>query len=205
MNAHLELVKRFFEELGSVPIPEWIHAGKFLRITSLKKGELFFNAGEPATKVGLVTQGMGAVYYQTDDGKKAIRRFILPGQPCTSYPAVIREEPARDTFEAVADTTVVWLEYKSLEQLMRRHICWERLMRRALEREIEEREHKEYELFVLSATERYQRFRERFPKVIRQVPQHMVASYLGISPVALSRIKSRSLGKKRAGQGVSPT
>jgi CRP-like cAMP-binding protein len=191
MKWHLEQVKRFFETASDVPLLEWAYAATFLRHLKLGKGETFFRSGEPMKRIGLLTQGLGVVYFETIDGKRAIRRFIRPGDPCTSYPAVIRGEAAMDTFEALEDTVIMWMDYKDLVHLMSRNICWERVMRRSLEREIEEREHKEYELFVLSAPERYEKFKKRFPELLGRVPQYMVASHIGITPVALSRIISK--------------
>ena len=71
----------------------------------------------------------------------------------------------------------------------------ERLARKMAEYYFLEKERKELEIVMLNATERYQLFQAEFPKIEQYIPQYHVASYLGITPIQLSRIRHR-LAKK---------
>ena len=53
------------------------------------------------------------------------------------------------------------------------------------------KEQREYEFLQLSAEERYRLVCEQFPSLVQHIPQHQIASYIGITPVALSRIRGR--------------
>ncbi|MBC7457102.1 MAG: Crp/Fnr family transcriptional regulator, partial [Bdellovibrionaceae bacterium] len=154
MENPLEGLKKFFDRLAGVPILEWAYALPQFRITKLKKGEFFFKLGEPATRLGVLMNGLGMTYYTLSDGKKKIRRFLVAQDPCASYPAITEQGLATDTFEALEDCIIAWIEYSAYEKLLERHICWERITRKSLEDEIKKREKKEYELFTLSAAER---------------------------------------------------
>jgi CRP-like cAMP-binding protein len=186
-----EALKAYLAELAPVPVAEWLHLLPFLRVEILPKGGYFFRQGESSDKVGLVVRGLARVYYEDEDGRQATRRFLVPGMPVGSYPAMAMGEPARDTMEALAKTVIVWVPYSRFAKLLDRHWCWDRVLRKMLEREILLREAKEHELFMLTAEQRYQSFQARYPELLDQVPQYLIASYLGITPVALSRIRKR--------------
>ena len=191
-DGHFQLLWNFLKDIASVPITEWLYAIRFFHKLTLQKGEHFFQAGDLALKVGILTTGTAYVFYQMEDGTRAVRRFFQKGDRCGSYPAVLYGSPAPDTFEALENSTIIWIYYKDLKSLFERHICWERLMRKTLENEIEEREVKEVELFTMSLDERYRNFCKRFPNLSKKIPQYLIASYLGVTPVALSRLRGKN-------------
>jgi CRP-like cAMP-binding protein len=191
VEGELRALKEFFESCAVIPPREWLRAVRFVRLSRLKKGDLFFRQGEFCDKIGFVVRGLGYVFFQDEDGRQGTRRFIVAGMPVSPYPAVVTREPANDSLEALEDMVIVWMTYTAFEELMERHPCWDRIMRKSLEREIMEREVKEYELFMLSASERYERFCRHYHGLVSRVPQYLIASYIGVTPVALSRIRNR--------------
>lgn len=191
LSIHLKLLWEFAKEAGDVPVTEWKKAAGLFRLQSLKKGECFFRAGEKASRMGILTKGSAFVYYEMGDGSHLVRRFFEVGDRCGSYPAVVHANPTPDTFEALEDSTILSIDYAELKKLMASHICWERMVRRALEKEVEEREARELELFSMSLEERYNSFRQRRPQIVKKVPKKLLASYLGVTPEAFSRLLSQ--------------
>jgi CRP-like cAMP-binding protein len=83
------------------------------------------------------------------------------------------------------------LSYSAFQKLMKNSADWERVGRVIAERTLVDREKREAQLLTLSGTERYQSFRRDFPGLCDRLPQYLIASYLGLTPVALSRIKRK--------------
>ena len=67
----------------------------------------------------------------------------------------------------------------------------ERILRKGVEEALVAREDREYELFMLNQQERYEKFIRRYPQLMNQLTLYLVASYLGITAVSLSRIRAR--------------
>jgi CRP-like cAMP-binding protein len=100
--------------------------------------------------------------------------------------------PSYFSVQSLADSELITFRYKDFQALYDRHVCWERLGRIIAEQLFINKETRERELLLLSAEARYRMFLERYGHLSGQIPQYHVASYLGITPVALSRIR-RSL------------
>jgi CRP-like cAMP-binding protein len=90
--------------------------------------------------------------------------------------------------EAMEPSVVIRIGWTALQRLMDESHAWERFVRQALERLNIRKEERERELLLLSAAERYERFKKRFPGLPNRIPQYHIASYLGISSVSFSRM-----------------
>jgi CRP-like cAMP-binding protein len=78
-----------------------------------------------------------------------------------------------------------------LNEFYDRHACWERLGRKNAEQLVLIKEAREKELLLDSLEVRYQRFLQEFPGLADRIPQYHIASYLGVTDVALSRIRKK--------------
>jgi len=105
--------------------------------------------------------------------------------------------PCRSHIQAMEDSELLIGDYDRMKKLYARNAGWQELGRRIAENFYVGKERREYELLQLSASERYLMFDQEYPGLARRIPQYYVASYLGITPVALSRIVSRLKTKKR--------
>lgn len=92
--------------------------------------------------------------------------------------------------EALEDSVICEIQYKDWIKLKQEHVCWKELLILFLEKAFVIKEKREREFLLLSATERYTIFKEEFPGLEHRIKQHHIASYLGISPVSLSRLKN---------------
>jgi CRP-like cAMP-binding protein len=89
------------------------------------------------------------------------------------------------------------IEYPALQQLADRHIQWQRAMSNAYKLYGQRKEHREMELLTLSPEERYRNFLRNYPTLATVIRQRDIASYVRVTPVALSRIKSRLNASER--------
>ena len=107
------------------------------------------------------------------------------------------QKPSNLFIEALEDTELLLIDYESKEQLYREIPQLERVFRLMLQRAYAVLENRFYATVAHSAEERYLDFIKRYPTIPQRVPQQQIASYLGITPESLSRIKSNLYKKKQ--------
>ncbi len=127
-------------------------------------------------------------FYLDREGKQATRRFCVAGELSGSLADLLSQTPAAISIETLADCQILEFDWRAADALTHQHPSLMLLMRRFAEGLYRHKMQREFEMLTLSALERYQRFAQSAPELNAQLPRHMVASYLGMTPVHLSRI-----------------
>lgn len=161
-----------------------------LRIKKLKKGEFYYKQGEHFDEVGFVLKGLLYNYYTNQDGEIFVKTFISEGQPVTCYSNLMTATPASFSAQTLEPTVLITLKYMDLQSLYSRHVCWERMGRISAEKLFIEKEKREFEFLSMDAKARYMSFVQRMPNLLNRIPQYLIASYIGVSAVSLSRLRS---------------
>ncbi|MCL6414922.1 Crp/Fnr family transcriptional regulator [Aestuariirhabdus sp. Z084] len=174
-----------------IPADQWIELEQEIGERHLAKGSLLLQPGGQPSMAYLVRDGLCRTYYLSHQGKEFTKHFHGPGDLLAPLAELLKGEPSRGYIHAVTDAQVLTLPYQSLTQRYQQERCWLELGRCLAEHIFLQKEAREFELLQLSADQRYDRYLERFSERIEQPPQYMIASYLGITPVALSRLISR--------------
>lgn len=194
--------RAFLRKLGAerveVPEAEWRAFERLLEPLKLAKGERFVEPGDATGRVGLVRSGLFRFYYVDADGREATKAFRGPGELAAPYAELLMGVPSRTYIEALEDSELLAARYEDLVALYARHRCWLELGRRVAETFYVTKERREFELLQLPARERYRLFSDEYPGLAGRIPQYHVASYLGITPVALSRLISAARPRRRA-------
>ncbi|MEO1255685.1 MAG: Crp/Fnr family transcriptional regulator [Bacteroidota bacterium] len=158
-----------------------------LEISKFKKGEILQYKGELNSKVYIVKKGLLRSYNIDKKGKEHI--FMFAPEGWTMGDACTPESPCELFIDALEDCEIMILKKdidrdskpKSFQALVKRMLV---LQRRVIM------------MMSVSAIERYEHFEQTYPELIQRVPQKMIASYLGITPEALSKIRGERLRKK---------
>lgn len=179
------------EALAGEALPEWERFARDVRTRRLAGGESLFHADQAWPWLAVVTSGVAKLVYPREDGGERIKSFIAEGGFFASLAALTPR--GRTTFSAVAmtDLTVEQIPYVTLREFGDRHIAWQRALRVGIERYGARKEKRERELLTLTPEQRYGRFLVEEPALAARIPQKDLALYLGITPVALSRIRGR--------------
>ncbi|MCB0421645.1 MAG: Crp/Fnr family transcriptional regulator [Bdellovibrionales bacterium] len=183
--------RRLLNRFVVLPKVEWLKIIPYLRLTSIKEGEHVFREQDDCENIYLVLKGIFQIYYSTENGDEKIKRFIGTGESLSPLPSIIRKKPACYSAKALENSVVAYISYTDLETLTQKSHHWERVYRKGIEEALATREDREYELFTFTPQERYEKFRKTYPQLNDRLPQYLIASYLGITPVSLSRIRSR--------------
>jgi len=155
----------------------------------LKKGDYFVREGEYATDIAFLESGIVRAFYVNDQGKEYNKTFFTAPAIIGSYASLISKEKNRLPQQALSDCVIWRLKFDVIERLSENNIELERLRRRIAEQFFVWSENKQLEMALLEAKERYLIFRKEHPTLEGAIPQYHIASYLGVSPTQLSRIR----------------
>lgn len=177
--------------LSPVPQAQWLKAESIAREVSLGKREHFMEPGDPADRFGFVIRGVFRTYRVSASGEESVKAFRAEGELLGAYAELLQRIPSLTFIEALEDSRVLVFRTAGMEALEAGHACWSALARRVAEHQFILKERREQEFLDLSAEDRLVRFWLEHKHLEDRVSQREVAAYLGITPVALSRIVSR--------------
>lgn len=157
------------------------------------KGSDIFTQGETCPDLFIMTEGLVKLHYVTHDGKEWIKSFIMDEGLFGSRVSQSLGQPSIYSATCLEDCAVLVLPYQAFETLCAKDpklaaMAFQFFQWLGLRKEL-----REHELLCLSAEERYRNFLADQSVLAKRITQTDMARYLGITPIALSRIKGRLL------------
>lgn len=153
------------------------------------KGALLAGIGDKADKAGIVMNGIVRSYYIDGDGNDITQFFSKEGSFCMDECMMGFDEIIK-MWEAVEETAVMIFDVKKMKELIFSSENLKTIWIELLESGMRYKIYRENGFLVENATERYLHFRKLYPDLSGRVPQRHIATYLGITPESLSRIRS---------------
>ena len=156
---------------------------------AFKKGEIVQEAGQKRVKSYKVNRGLLRSYFTDENGKQHNFIFAPEGWVLGDLDAIAFGKASNLTIEALEESEVMVVDFVEYEN-QDWQIGLERMMRRAgtLQRRI-------LMMMSTSALERYEYFMDVYPDLSNRLTQRHIASYLGITPQALSKLRAQRVGK----------
>lgn len=188
-------MKDLYNFLNTIsPIQEntWNEVKKLFTEHSLKKGEYFLKEGEVAKKFGFLKQGVVRAFYRNNEGTEYNKHFFTKNNMMGGYSSLVTQLPSTINQEALTDCDLLTANYRRLTDLLDKHQDLERLLRKIAEHYFVDKEKREVEIVLLEANKRYAIFQREYPQLEQLIPQYHIASYLGITPTQLSRIRAKN-------------
>ena len=159
---------------------------------TLKKDEYFLELGKRCNQVAFIKTGMLRIFYPNDKGEDTTCYFSLPNEFVTSFSSFTTQKLSTENIQAILPTELFVINKQDLELLYRKIPAAQEFGRKAAENLAIIME-KRISLFLTNtADERYQYLLLQNPILIQKVPLQYLASYLGISPQHLSRLRKNS-------------
>ncbi|AUT03391.1 cyclic nucleotide-binding protein [Nostoc sp. CENA543] len=175
--------------LVEMPADELAKLNYVFQEITLNTGEFLVRAGEIPARIAFVVSGLLRLYYVNSAGSEFTKSFCPENHFVTAYSALILKQPAQFFIEALEDSLLLVADYSQYAQLCTENSCWQTINYKLVEALFIKKEKREAELLLDDATTRYQKFLTEYPYLETRVKQYHIASYLGISPVSLSRIR----------------
>jgi CRP-like cAMP-binding protein len=190
-TSEYEQLAHFFRSLADIPETEIVKAMKIFQPTSVRKGEFLLRAGEVPHTLSFVVSGVIRLFFITPDGDEITRAFRVEKSFVSSYSALLLGEPSRLFLQALEPSFLLVTLYSAYQELTAGHLCWQIMDRKFAQQLFIRQEQRECELLLDDAKTRYLKFHAEYPGLEERVKQHHIASYLGITPVTLSRIRAQ--------------
>ncbi|GAB3889379.1 Crp/Fnr family transcriptional regulator [Spirosoma agri] len=160
----------------------------------LEPGDFFLQAGEVCRYVGFVKTGL-LRYYVLDDGEEHTYDFSPDQTFACNYESFLPQTPSTRYIQAIEPTALWRISYDNLQQLYKTLQHGQQFGRLVAEQLFVITLQKLTSFYSETADERYDSFLRLFPELAERVPQYVVASYVGIKPQSLSRIRAQRAGK----------
>jgi len=158
--------------------------------TVAKAGHLLV-PGQVCKAVFFVNSGFFRMYYVGADGHEVNCRFAGPDAFLTDYLSFLTQQPSRYCWQAVHPAEVLVLPYDVVQRLYRESPAWDWFGRLMAERVYQQLNERVELLQFYTPAQRYEYVQEHQPELLTQVSQAQLASYLGVQPESLSRIRHR--------------
>jgi CRP-like cAMP-binding protein len=186
-----DLFQNIRAKFSFLPEEQLAHIAAMGEMIRLKENEIFIRQGEKVSKIGLILQGLMRNYITDADGEEITVMLAAEMRPIAPYQTIFFDKPATETSVAIEPSVLFVLDFHEFKKraladpyLMRVYL---ELLEIALIIAIQRIE----DFTQLSPEERYRRILDTEAFLIDRTPLKHLASYLGITPVSLSRIRKR--------------
>ncbi|MGN7824907.1 Crp/Fnr family transcriptional regulator [Chitinophaga sp. 22536] len=166
-------------------------------VRQLRRRQLLLRQGESWKHYAFVCEGCLKSYFVDDKGVERIMRFSPEHWWAGDRQSITSGQPSVLNIEALEDSTLVMFTLDDFNYLLEALPEMKKMAETLLNRSLMAATNRIQAAISLSGEERYQQFAQLYPGLIKRVPQHMIASYLGITPETLSRIRA-SLARRKS-------
>ncbi|MGO4290987.1 Crp/Fnr family transcriptional regulator [Chitinophaga sp. RAB17] len=181
-------IREQLQALLKEPMVHWEQFEAILQPVSFLAGDYLSEAGKTANAVFFIETGIVRVY-TVHDGKDISMDFAFPGAFTASYASFITRQPAAVNLQAITPVTGYAFYYQDLHGLYASSHQSERIGRLMAEYQYLNKYDRELSFLQFTAQERYARLLQEHPEVVQHISIKQIASYLGIEPESLSRIR----------------
>lgn len=174
-------------------LKDFIHAHGSVRI--FKKNEYLLYQNTPCRFIGLIDQGMCRFTHINSSGTERIVGFSLTGHLVSDYTACLCRRPALVSIQAITECRVIVIPYSELENFWNSTAEHQLLGRKVAEQLFVMTYRRLIESYCCSPEERYQEFMTHYPNLKEHLPLKEIASYIGVTPETVSKIRKKILGR----------
>ncbi len=161
----------------------------------LRQGEFAERAGEITANLIHVNTGCLMTYYTDAEGNDQVIQFSTSGWWTADLHSLTNQQPSIYSTRALADSEIFLLPKIRLEELVERYPIFERYFRIMFQNSLVTHQNRIVQAFSFTAEERYDYFQHKYPHLEQFVALKYIASYLGITPEFLSKIRRNRMKK----------
>lgn len=188
----------FFQSFNKkVPLTpdDEVQIKKYLTPKKLRKKQYLLQEGDVCKTIAFIEKGALREYSVDDSGNEHIIQFGLEGWTISDLYSFLTGEPATYNIDAIEDAELILISKSAHEELLQKVPKYETFTRLNITGAYLAMQKRLTSIISSTVEERYANFTALYPNIVQRVPQHMVASYIGLTPETLSRIRRRISSK----------
>jgi len=193
MPSHFEMFNQFITKYVVFADSELVEFNKKCTKVNFSKGDLIMKAGDVQNSLYFITKGIIRNFVENNKGEIKIYNFRSENMTVTGYATYNYEDnlKALVNVECLEDCTLIEVPYEAINYVINNMKLGDRLGRYMAEAHVVEMLHYVLQRDTKTIIERLDSIDKSFPNIHQRVPQYMIASYLGITPVHLSNLKKK--------------
>ena len=188
------MYERYFQHFNKrVPLTEEEREliENYLSLKKLRKRQYLLQEGDVCKSIAFVENGAMRLYNVKENGTEHIVHFALEGQFLADLYSFFVNEPSVYNIDAIEDSELVLITRTASDELRKLSPKYQEFIFQETSEAYIQLERRMTSVISLSLDERYQELITRYANIIQRVPQHMIASYMGLTPETLSRVRKR--------------
>ncbi len=182
-------MKSIFQSIQDFSADELDLLDDLITFRTLKKGELLLAENQVCNEVVFIKKGILRSFFVNHKGDEITNCFAFENEFMASFASFITEEKAEENIQALTETELQILDRKALEKLYKSGFNWQETGRKLTEIEFVNLHKRMVSFQKLSGAQRYEELYKNHQKYLQLIPLQYLASYLGITPRHLSRIR----------------
>lgn len=168
----------------------------YLTLKTFPKQTTLVDLGKVSQEVYFILKGCLRFYYITDDGREITGFVFQENMFAGSHDSFFNQVPSLQILETIEASEVLTLSFSGLSELYRKVPKMNEFVRKLLQHRFSVAQTVVASLIINKPEERYRQIIEQQPDLVNRIPLHVLATYIGITPVSLSRIRARKPKKK---------
>lgn len=164
---------------------------EFLTPKKLRKKQYLLQDGDACKFIAFVQKGALREYSVDEKGNEHIIQFAIEGWTISDLYSFLTNEPSIYNIDALEDSELVLISKSAHEELLLKVPKYETYTRLQITGAYIAMQKRLTSINATSLEERYTSFNQLYPEIVQRVPQHMIASYMGLQPETLSRIRRK--------------
>lgn len=188
-----QVLLRYVEAIAPLTEAEKDLIFELINVRSYKKGKYLLREGQIGNVCYFVLEGCVRQYYLVD-GLEKTTGFFTEGQPVT-HTFTFDNKASKSFLVCNEDCTVIEGRQEDERNFLEKMPRMEMLNRMGVEVELQKSQEALAEFIIASPEDRYRNLLKNRPELLDRVPQYQLASYLGVTPESLSRIRKRMMGR----------
>ena len=184
----LDRLRQRFDTLAAQTEDEWQHFTSIIESVTYQKNDFLIQAGQVETYIYYIDEGMVRLFLN-DDGKDISLDFVFANNFVSAYSSFLTGQPTAFTVQALTDVQALRFSRTNLVSLYDQSHKAERIGRLIAEQAFLRKTSREVQFLTSNARQRYVQLLEENPELVQKISVRHLASYLGIEPESLSRIR----------------
>lgn len=188
-SVYLDKFRGQLQQRYSVNQASWLELKQTCSLKTLAKSTHFSQQGQYNRELAFLCEGVARVYFLTDKGTEITKYFAVPNQFLLA--SMETTQPSIINIQALTEITYISIPFPEFERLLQKYSELSLITTNLLLDYFGKKQQREIRLLANTALQNYQLFQEECPGLDQLIPHYHIASYLGITPTQLSRIRRK--------------